>query len=90
MEMAELAGAVAQFGVAGLIGWMWLAERRGSAQRERELSEAHERLVAQRTELAALLDVVAANTRALEAVRAGQAELGRLIARRVREGRAAG
>ena len=33
----ELLAMVTQFGVAGLIGWMWLSERRAGAAREREL-----------------------------------------------------
>lgn len=80
---AELAGALAQFGTAGLIGWMWLTERRASAERERELREAHEALVRERAQLGELMRVVSANTAALAALEAGQRELRGLLRRRM-------
>lgn len=60
--------ALAQLGAAGLIGWMWLAERRAAATRERQLGDAHERLMQERPQLSALLEVVRDNTRALSAL----------------------
>ncbi len=56
------------FGAAGLIAFLWLTERRSAAERERQLTEAHERLVRQRSELTLLVDVVRENTRALTAL----------------------
>lgn len=67
----ELLATLAQFGTAGLIAWMWLVERRAAAERERQLTSAHERLLEQRTQLDALLSVVADNTKAVTAVEAG-------------------
>lgn len=58
------------FGAAGLIAWLWLTERRGSAERERQLSEAHAHLSRQRIELSLLVDVVRENTRALTSLEA--------------------
>jgi len=75
MIEAELAGAVAQFGVAGLVGWMWLSERRSAAGRERELSESHRRLIEDRSALGALLETVRSNTRAMATLEVAQREL---------------
>lgn len=75
MIEAELAGAVAQFGVAGLVGWMWLSERRSAAVRERELSDAHRRLIEDRSALGALLETVRCNTRAMATLEVAQREL---------------
>lgn len=72
---AELAGAAAQFGVAGLVGWMWLSERRAAAARERELAEAHRRLMEDRAALDAMLETVRGNTRAMTALEIVQREL---------------
>lgn len=58
------------FGAAGLIAWLWLTERKSAADRERQLSEAHERLVRHRSEIALLVNVVRDNTRALTALEA--------------------
>jgi hypothetical protein len=67
----ELLATLTQFGTAGLIAWMWLVERRAAADRERQLSSAHERLLEQRTQLDALLAVIADNTKAVTAIEAG-------------------
>jgi hypothetical protein len=78
--MPELA-ALAQFGAAGLIGWMWLAERRAAAARDRQLAELHERLMQERPHMAILLEVVRDNTRALTALDLGQRTLAGLLER---------
>ncbi len=56
------------FGAAGLIAFLWLTERRSAADRERQLTQAHERLVRQRSEIALLVGVVRENTRAMTAL----------------------
>lgn len=80
---AELA-ALAQFGVAGLVCWMWLAERRAASVRERQVSELHERLMRERRETDVLIAALGDNTRALASLEACQrglmAMLGRLRA----------
>lgn len=81
MEM-ELASTLAQFGAAGLIGWMWLAERRAHAADDRMLRESHERLMQERVLVRELVKVVRANTRALAALEAGQRHLLVMFARR--------
>jgi hypothetical protein len=68
-----------QFGMAGLIAWMWLTERRAAAGREKQLTDAHERLMEDRRHVDALLEVVNANTRALSALETGQRELAGLL-----------
>lgn len=72
---AEVMGALTQFGVAGLICWMWLVERRASADRERQISEAHRAIIEQRDERDGLIEVVRENTRALAMLEGSQREL---------------
>lgn len=72
MVEAEFAAMVAQFGAAGLVGWMWLAERRSAGARERQLTAAHERIMEQHTRLEVLVSAVEANTRALATLEVGQ------------------
>lgn len=85
-----------QLGAAGLIGWLWITERRASASRERELTEAHERITSERRTGEALVELVRENSAALsrlsESQRALGASLDRLAARldEQREGRKAG
>lgn len=78
---AELA-ALAQFGVAGLVCWMWLAERRAAGARERQMTEVHERLMRERRETDVLIAALGDNTRALASLESCQrglvAMLGRL------------
>jgi hypothetical protein len=72
MPDPDLTAALAQLGAAGLIGWMWLSERRAAAARERQLSQLHDRLMQERVSLSALVSVVRDNTRALSALESGQ------------------
>ncbi|MCA9282381.1 MAG: hypothetical protein H6812_01075 [Phycisphaeraceae bacterium] len=81
MGEAELLGTVAQFGMAGLIAAMWLIERKSALTRERELSEAHGRVMSQKVELDSLIEVVRENTRAVSALEGGQRELTALLHR---------
>jgi hypothetical protein len=77
----DLAASLAQFGTAGLIGWMWLSERRAAADRERQLAEAHERLMQERRGLGAAVQALRENTRALASLEAGQRALTAAIER---------
>ena len=52
-------------GAAGLMGAMWLWERRTSQKREQQLDEAHTRILSDRVQLGELMDVVRANTEAI-------------------------
>ncbi len=53
------------FGVAGLMGAMWLWERRNSRHREEQLTQAHGRVTRDEQRLASLIKVVEHNTAAL-------------------------
>jgi len=68
----DLLPSLVQFGAAGLIGWMWLTERRAAAERERQLTELHDRLIQERQHLSVLLGIVSDNTRALTALESAQ------------------
>lgn len=78
--MQESMAWIGQFGVAGLIAWMWLAERRAAAVREKQLTEV-------------LLKALNDNTRALVSLESCQRgllgalgwSLGRGAGPRVRE-----
>ena len=72
---AEIMSALTQFGAAGLICWMWLVERRASADRERQITEAHKAIIQQRDERDGLIEVVRENTRALAMLEGSQREL---------------
>lgn len=52
-------------GAAGLMGAMWLWERRNSQKREQQLDEAHTRILSDRVQLGELMDVVRQNTEAI-------------------------
>ena len=71
----DIIGAVAQLGAAGLIGWMWLTERRAAADREQQLREAHAAILDERPRLDVLLKALDANTRAITALEVGQRQL---------------
>ncbi|MBA4040091.1 MAG: hypothetical protein C0468_07215 [Planctomyces sp.] len=76
---AELAGVMAQFGAAGLVGWMWLSERRTAAVREGQVAEAHEKLMEQQTKVEMVVRAIEANTRALTSLEVGQGHLLRYL-----------
>lgn len=61
----EMIQPLTQFGVAGLMGLLWVWERLMSRKRETQLNESHQRLLAQNHELAALIKLVRQNTRAI-------------------------
>ena len=64
-----------QFGAAGLIGLLWLIERRFSSHRERQIDEAHRQVINRERELDALLRVVQENTRAINTLESSQRRL---------------
>lgn len=75
MSDPATASMIAQFGAAGLVAWMWLCERRAAAVREKQLADAHDRILSQQTTVDVLLRCVDANTRALTSLEAGQGRL---------------
>ena len=72
---------LAEFGVAGLMGALWIWERLYSRRREQELTHAHQRLVRQRQELRTLIGLVQRNTAAIERFEQTQGRLAESIDR---------
>jgi hypothetical protein len=79
----ELLPILTQFGAAGLIGFMWIAERRHAAARDRQLGEAHLKLLSQNHQLVTLLNVVKDNTKAIVTLEQTQRQLIELARRLV-------
>ncbi len=73
--------ALTQFGAAGLIGVLWVLERRHAAQRDRQLDEAHRKIVTSERDLEALLNVVKENTKAINTLQQSQIHLISLLER---------
>ena len=82
----DLATMLAQFGMAGLIAWMWLTERRAGLARERQIEEAHRRLSQERESMAVVIAVVEANTRAMVGLELAQRELITVLREPVQDG----
>jgi len=78
LDMIE---AFTQFGVAGLMGVLWVWERLMSGRRERQLSDAHERIMQQRDHLRVLVRLVQRNTKMIERFDRTQSHLCKLIDR---------
>lgn len=76
-----VAAAVAQFGMAGLVAWMWLTERRHAAERDKQVGQLHERILEERRGTEALVSVLERNTSAITALREGQRHLGAAVER---------
>lgn len=74
-EIDPVLHPIAQLGVAGLMGAMWLWERRTSRQREQQIDEAHARIIADRVQLEELISVVRQNAEAMTQFAANQRQL---------------
>ena len=70
-----LATTLTQFGVAGLIGWMWLTERRAAADRDKQLADAQTLLAQGQKSIDILLRALDDNTRAIVALEGTQRAL---------------
>ena len=64
-----------EFGAAGLIGVLWLFERSLSRRRERELTEAHTRVLRDGEQIQILIRLLRQNTHAIERFDATQTRL---------------
>lgn len=62
-------------GAAGVMGAMWLWERRQSATREQQIDEAHARILQDRVQLDQLMALVKQNTEAMTRLAAAQEQL---------------
>jgi hypothetical protein len=71
--------AMAQFGVAGLMGALWVWERGYSRRREQQLTAAHERLTRSQEHLRVMIHTVRRNTEALIEFERTQRRLGEIL-----------
>ena len=65
MSLLNLISDLTSFGSAGMMGAMWLWERRLSRLREFQLSQSHERIMRDEQRLARLIRVIEQNTTAV-------------------------
>jgi hypothetical protein len=65
MDGGNVMSDLASLGSAGLMGAMWLWERAGARAREKEIDEAHQRILSDRVALGQVIEVVRQNTEAL-------------------------
>ena len=75
MSLLALISDLASFGAAGLMGAMWLWERKLSRLREYQLTQSHERIIRDEQRLGKLIQVVEQNTTANTRVSEGQREV---------------
>jgi hypothetical protein len=65
MSLLSIISDLTSFGAAGLMGAMWLIERRLSRRRESQLDDAHDRICRDEKRLDVLTDVVGRNNAAI-------------------------
>ena len=78
-QAVPFAGEWASFGAAGLMGALWIWERRLSRTREAQLTETHDRLMAERGQMRLLVNLVRRNTAAMSRLQSTQDRLVRLL-----------
>ena len=83
--MLSVVTDLTSMGAAGVMGAMWLWERRASAQRERELTESHERILRDEQRLDKLTHVVEQATAAIARFQQTQQDMADLIKHFVEE-----
>jgi hypothetical protein len=85
MILADVAQApleqLTSFGIAGLMGAMWLWERRNSQKREQQIDDAHARILGDRVQLDVLMSVVRQNAEAISRLSATQEQFLRQLER---------
>jgi hypothetical protein len=74
-ETQPIIEPIAQFGVAGFMGMMWLWERHTSRKREEQIDDAHARIVGDRVQLDQLIAVVRGNAEAMTRLATTQEQL---------------
>ena len=87
--IAETTDALSQLtslGAAGIMGVMWLWERRMSRQRDQQLDETHERIIGDRVQLDQLIEVVRGNAEAMTRLTSVQDQLVRTLEQRSTRG----
>lgn len=78
-SLMELIKNLTQFGVAGLMGVLWVIERWLSRRRETQLDEAHHLLARRHDEVESLVRLVDRNARAFDRFAQTQQELRQLL-----------
>ena len=73
--------ALTSFGAAGIMGAMWLWERRTSQKREEQIDDAHARIMGDRVQLDQLMSVVRQNAEAFSRLCTTQEQLLRQLGR---------
>jgi hypothetical protein len=77
--MDTLVDSMLEFGVAGLMGVLWVWERAHSRLRERQLTTAHDRLVRRGERLDVLAETVSKNTAAMVEFQQTQRHLAEIL-----------
>lgn len=85
MTVLSIMSDLTSFGAAGLMGTMWLWERRLSRMREQQLTDAHGRILRDEERLGKLTDVVEQNTVALTRVTETQRQVIQVVKDLLRE-----
>ena len=80
-ELATPLDSLTSLGAAGLMGAMWLWERRTSQKRESQLDDAHGRIMGDQVKLEELIDVVRQNAEAISRLCTTQDQLLRQLGR---------
>jgi hypothetical protein len=81
-DPVDVLQSITSLGAAGIIGWMWLWERRTGRDREAQLDQAHQRIIADQIHLETVLHTLAANTEAVTKLIAVCEEMARELERR--------
>ena len=81
-ETGDALGQLTSLGAAGIMGAMWLWERRTSRTRDQQLDEAHERVLGDRVSLEQLIEVVRSNAEAMTRLTSVQDQLMRTLERK--------
>ena len=79
VETTNALSQLTSLGAAGIMGAMWLWERRQSQQRDQQLDESHARILGDRVQLDQLIEVVKTNAEAMTRLGTVQDQLVRTL-----------
>ena len=74
-QSTDTLAQLTSLGAAGIMGAMWLWERRSSRTREQQLDEAHARIIGDRVQVEQLIEVVRGNAEAMTKLATVQEQL---------------
>jgi hypothetical protein len=78
-EASEGISQITSLGAAGIMGAMWLWERRTNQKRDEQLDESHARILGDRVQLDQLIEVVKGNAEAMTRLVSVQDQLVRTL-----------